>query len=159
MPRNRLSPAFRADAPLEQISPVARLSARSPQRTNNQQAAPATYPQKYRAAARRAVLPAGAAVHHGGVGDRTLLNTGTFSARRGPSSGSSRGLRRGGARTDELFTELNLQTGCGIPAPRPASPPSRSPTPPSYVAGRADESAAVPQFQAIWTRHDRHDGW
>jgi hypothetical protein len=85
---------------------------------------------------------------------RTLLNTGTFVGTVGPVFKNPVVASGVAARaTDELFTELNLQTRLRDALPPKASfaaVPITNATK-SYVAGELTKVLTSPQFQAIWT--------
>jgi hypothetical protein len=85
---------------------------------------------------------------------RTLLNTGTFVDTVGPVFNNPAVTSAVAARaTDELFTELNLQTRLKDALPPKASfaaTPVVNATK-GFVAGQLATVMASPQFQAIWT--------
>ena len=85
---------------------------------------------------------------------RTLLNTGTFVGTVGPVFKNPVVASGVAARaTDELFTELNLQTRLRDALPPKASfaaVPITNATK-GYVAGELTKVLTSPQFQAIWT--------
>src|SRR5438132_12805976 len=85
---------------------------------------------------------------------RTLLNTGTFVGTVGPVFKDPAVASAVAARaTDELFTELNLQTRLRDALPPKASfaavPVTNAAK--GYVAGELTKVLTSPQFQAIWT--------